>query len=174
MHVANYQTCNDCHETHGLQPKVEACQGCHQVDNPENIRQGSPDDYDGDGNTTEGVAEEIATMKEALYTAMQDYAATQLNKPIVYDPANYPYYYNDLNGNGQVDAEELNAQNRYATWSPRLLRAAYNYQYVTKDPGAYAHNATYIMQVLYDSIQDVGGSVQDMIRPPATGQGASQ
>ena len=34
-----------------------------------------------------------------------------------------------------------------------------------KDPGAYAHNPTYILQVLYDSIEDVGGDVTSLVRP---------
>jgi hypothetical protein len=46
-----------------------------------------------------------------------------------------------------------------------LLRAAYNYQYVAKDPGAFAHNAEYILQILYDSIKDVGGDTSGMERP---------
>src|SRR5262249_36535057 len=37
----------------------------------------------------------------------------------------------------------------------RLLRAAYNYQMASKDPGAFAHNAKYIIELLYDSIQDL-------------------
>jgi hypothetical protein len=46
-----------------------------------------------------------------------------------------------------------------------LLRAAYNYQYYQKDPSAFAHNSQYVAQILYDSIQDVGGSVSGMARP---------
>jgi hypothetical protein len=33
---------------------------------------------------------------------------------------------------------------------------AKNYQWVAKDPGAFAHNGKYILQVLYDSLQDLG------------------
>jgi hypothetical protein len=46
-----------------------------------------------------------------------------------------------------------------------LLRAAYNYQWVQKDPGAFAHNGKYILQVLYDSIADIGGDVTGLTRP---------
>ncbi|MCC6188392.1 MAG: polyheme membrane-associated cytochrome C, partial [Anaerolineales bacterium] len=44
----------------------------------------------------------------------------------------------------------------YASWTPGLLRAAYNYQYAQKDPGAFAHNGKYIIQILYDSLSGVG------------------
>ena len=47
------------------------------------------------------------------------------------------------NGDGKADKDEAKYPNRYKAWTPRLLRAAYNYQFVTKDPGAFAHNPTY-------------------------------
>jgi len=53
----------------------------------------------------------------------------------------------------------------YRTWTPDLLKAAYNYHYVIKDPGSYSHNPRYIMQLLYDSIDDLGGSTRGMTRP---------
>ncbi|MFZ2098403.1 MAG: hypothetical protein WAV05_17360 [Anaerolineales bacterium] len=45
------------------------------------------------------------------------------------------------------------------------MKATYNYQMSVKDPGAFAHNAKYILQILYDSIQDVGGDVTNLTRP---------
>jgi hypothetical protein len=45
------------------------------------------------------------------------------------------------------------------------LKAAYNYQYAQKDPGAFAHNAKYVLQVLYDSLEDIGADVSGMTRP---------
>ena len=33
----------------------------------------------------------------------------------------------------------------------KALRAAFNYQYYQKEPGAWAHNNKYIVQILYDS-----------------------
>ena len=35
---------------------------------------------------------------------------------------------------------------------PRLLQAAYNFQVTLKDPGGYAHNGKYHIELLYDSI----------------------
>jgi hypothetical protein len=148
--------------------KVDECAGCHQgVESAEdlhNIRM-DPTDYDGDGNMDEGIAGEVETMQEALYAALQDYAANTAEVGIVYDSHSYPYFFADTNGNGEADADEANFGNRYASWTPSMLRAAYNYQYSQKDPGAFAHNARYIMQVLYDSIQAMGGDVGGMTRP---------
>jgi predicted CXXCH cytochrome family protein len=49
----------------------------------------------------------------------------------------------------------MQAANAFKGWTARLLRATYNFQLATKDPGAFAHNAKYIIELLYDSIQDV-------------------
>ena len=64
--------------------------------------------------------------------------------------------------NGKVDADEATSDNAYASWTPRLLQSAYNYQYVQKDPGAFVHNPKYVMQFLYDSIKDLGGDVSKL------------
>ncbi|MBE7551771.1 MAG: hypothetical protein HS126_11950 [Anaerolineales bacterium] len=167
-HTEEAFACTDCHDTHGLNVKVELCADCHgdvaAEEDLQTIRESS-DDFDGDGNTDEGLAEEISTMREALYAAIRDYAQNEVGTAIAYNPQTHPYFFIDTNGNGEADPEESNGDNRYATWTPRLLRAAYNYQYSTKDPGAFAHNGMYIIQTLYDSLEDVGGDVSGMTRP---------
>lgn len=154
-HVDGFATCVDCHDTHGLTAKVDACAGCHNGQAPEEIRMTTQGDFDGDGDSAEGLAGEIDTLKEKLLAAIQAYATTVIAKPIVYSPSAYPYWFNDTNANGQLDAEEANADNRFASWSPRLLEAAYNYQYSVKDPGAFVHNGKYVIQVMIDSIKDL-------------------
>ena len=86
---------------------------------------------------------------------------------LLYDASRYPYYFVDTNGNGVADPDETDS---FASWTPNLLRAAYNYQWSVKDPGAFAHNGDYIMQVLFDSIEAVGGSTSGLTRPPVAGQ----
>ncbi|MEZ4869631.1 MAG: hypothetical protein R3C14_50365 [Caldilineaceae bacterium] len=165
---SNVSSCTDCHGAHSLEVDWESCIECHEeVETKEDIFaiRYYFDDWDGDGNTDEGVAGEIDTMLETLYSAMSQYADETIGTKLAYTPNSYPYFFIDTNGNGTVDADEANNDNRFNSWSPRLLRAAYNYQYVQKDPGAFAHNAPYILQVLYDSIEDVGGDVSSMTRP---------
>ncbi|MBN1179519.1 MAG: hypothetical protein JXD18_09920 [Anaerolineae bacterium] len=150
-HVAGFDTCVSCHDAHALELNAESCSTCHAgVADAAEIRI-SETDYDGDGDVEEGLAGEVATMTEALYAAMQDYSAG-IGNAVVYDGHAYPYFFNE-------------AGERYAGWTPRLLRAAYNYQYFQKDPGAYAHNGIYSVQVLYDAIADLGGDVSGMTRP---------
>lgn len=168
-HVNAADTCTECHSTHELVVDVEACADCHDgVETVEDLRtiRESEDDFDGDGNTTEGIAEEIDTLREALYAAIQQYGTEVAETDIVYNPQQHPYFFIDANGDGEIDAGD---SERFNAWTPRLLRAAYNYQYSTKDPGAFTHNGLYIIQILYDSLADLGQEVtvemEDMVRP---------
>jgi hypothetical protein len=171
QHIENFNTCVDCHEAHQLEVKVQACSGCHpsvtDLETLTTIRgPNSTEDYDGDGDVEEGIAGEIETIHAALYTAIQAYAAqTGGADAIVYDAHSYPYFFIDTDGDGEAGPGEAIYPNQYATWTPRLLRAAYNYQYASKDPGAFAHNGKYVLQVLYDTLEDIGGDVGGMIRP---------
>lgn len=167
-HAKEANNCTDCHGAHSLEVKWDTCIECHsEVETKEDLRsiRYNLDDWDGNGDTEEGVNAEIMNLRDALYVAMQAYATETAGAGIIYDSASYPYFFIDSNGNGEVDTEEINSDNRYATWTPRLLRAAYNYQYSGKDPGAFTHNAKYILQTLYDSIEDIGGDVSAMTRP---------
>lgn len=151
----------ECHNTHTQQVDPQVCADCHEgVDTLEAIFaiRMSEVDYDGDGDVTEGLYGEIATMRDALYAAMQQYTANNGGTAvIIYNPNAYPYYFAD-DGTG-------NPGENYSTWTPNLLRAAYNYQYSQKDPGAFAHNGKYLIQILYDSIKVMGGDVSGMTRP---------
>ena len=155
-HVDGYTTCIGCHDPHTLQIKIEECQACHTdvetVEDFKNVRMaGSLVDYDGDGDMSEGIASEIEGMREALYVAIQAYAADTLGAPLVYDAASYPYFFGDANADGAVTEGEEG----FASWSPRLLRAAYNFQVASKDPGGFAHGGKYLIELLYDSIEDL-------------------
>jgi hypothetical protein len=162
-HVESFDTCAECHDAHDLGVKTQICSMCHGVQDPHDIRR-SAVDFDGDGDTQEGLAGEIKTLHEVLYAAIQDYAANVAGTPIVYG-SGYPYIFIDTNNNGVADEDEVNRSNRYNAFTVRLLQATYNYQYVKKDPGAFAHNGKYIIQVLYDSLEDLGADMTGMVRP---------
>jgi len=154
LQVPMVDSCHECHDPHKLEVRTqETCIFCHNVvDGPRDIRRDTTTDYDGDGSSTEPLVEEIETLQEKLYAAIQDYAASASGTPIMYDSHSYPYWFND-NGQG------ANYGNRYQSFTPRLLMAAYNYQFIKKDPGGYAHNGNYIIQLLYDGIADLGTQV---------------
>ena len=106
-----------------------------------------------------------------LYAAIQAYcaaAADSVTPPsgasyVAYSSTGYPYWFKDTNRNGVVDADETTAMK----FDSKSLRAAFNYQYYQKEPGAWAHNNPYIAQILYDSIADLGGDVTGLTRPPS-------
>ena len=161
QHVEPYNRCTACHEPHATAVRATDCGACHQgVANTEALRQirMSKIDFDGNGRTDEGIAQEIENLKTRLLAAILAYAKT-LTKPIVYDSDENPYFFVDTNGNGVADKDETRISNRYNAWTPRLLKAAYNYQFVSKDPGAYAHNPSYTLQLLHDSLNDLGARV---------------
>lgn len=165
---AGTNQCADCHNAHKLEVDAEVCAECHDDDasleSIENIRDEFVD-YDGDGDDTEGVYFEEQQMLENLLAAIQTYAADTAGMAIAYSPTIYPYFVADTNGNGEVDPDEGTRENAYKNWTPRLLRAAYNYQWAQKDPGSFAHNGQYVLQALYDSLEDIGFDVSTMTRP---------
>jgi hypothetical protein len=173
-HVPDYDACTECHDPHSTAIDAAACQPCHAnvvaFGDIFTIRE-TDVDYDGDGNVSVGILQEINTLHSALYTVIQQYAADVVGTPIVYT-ADFPYWAIDSNGNGQVDEGEAGPANRYNAWTPRLLRAAYNYHYVIEDPGGFTHNARYILQLIYDAIQDLGEQVDvetgRYVRPEST------
>jgi hypothetical protein len=154
-HATGFETCIACHNQHTLKIDARQCNACHveavDIANFKNIRV-SRVDYDGDGDNTEGVKNEIETMRERLLLAIRLYAVkTKGLDNIVYEDRN-PYFFDE-------EGEP------YSTWTPRLLRAAYNYQYVVKGIGGYAHNSKYTIQLLHDSLNDLGAKTSAMTRP---------
>lgn len=164
-HVEGIETCADCHSSHTLEVKLERCQECHQdvktVEDLRNIRmEGSLADYDGDDDTKESIASELIGVQEKLLAAIQEYSKTVNNAPIAYSQTAYPYFVNDTNNDGQANDDEANGGNGYKSWTPRLLKAAYNYQLISKDPGGFAHNAKYMIQLAYDSLEDLNAKLE--------------
>jgi hypothetical protein len=160
-HAPGLETCIGCHDPHSLDVRVEACAGCHtnvdSVDDLKNIRMlaSEASDYDGDGDLTEGIYFEVQGLRAVLIEAIRAYTADRGLGAVCYAPDSYPYFFIDSDGDGQCSAEEATYAGRFASWTPRLLKAAYNLQVASKDPGGFAHNAKYIIQLLHDSVADL-------------------
>ncbi|MCK5546834.1 MAG: hypothetical protein KAI27_05635 [Rhodospirillaceae bacterium] len=170
-HWKSLNECVECHDPHGLEVRVETCVRCHEnVTDVKSLRgiRWAKTDFDGDGDKQEGISGEIATMHEKLLATIQVYGK-KVSKPIAYDAHAYPYFFYDSNANGVADKKEAVFKNQYKSWTPRLLKAAYNYQFVAKDTGAYTHNSRYVMQLLFDSIADLSSTTKTdvgaMVRP---------
>lgn len=105
----------------------------------------------------EGVYYEIEGLQETLYASIQTYAREVNGDGIVYDAVAYPYWFVDADGDGVADQADGKSVG-YSQWTPRLVKAVYNYQTSKKDPGAFAHGGKYIIELLFDSIEDVNAS----------------
>jgi hypothetical protein len=143
-HGTRLNDCVGCHMdpdggsdnyNHVFVPAVTDCAPCH----------GSPPaSFPELSGTPAASYQAIQALQPALLTAIEDYAATVLDEPIVYEP-HHPYWFNADDGEPYL-------------FDPTLLRAAYNYQVSLKEPAGYIHNGAYIQQLLHDSITDLGGT----------------
>lgn len=162
-HVDSVDTCVACHDQHATTVRIDKCAECHTgaktVEDLQKIRMnGSLKDYNGNGDTKEGIAAELKGLQDILMASIVAYANEVSKTPIVYDTATYPYYM-VAGADGKPVKNDKGANIAYNAWTARLLKAAYNYQVSAKDPGAFAHNAKYTIELLYDSINDLNGKL---------------
>jgi hypothetical protein len=155
FHARPVASCNSCHEPHTLEVDLEPCQTCHEADSVDDIRI-ARQSYDGSGNTSVGIRSDINANADRLLDMLRDYTQEVANAPVIHDGTRYPYFFLDANGDGVIDVSEGRPV-AYSSWTPRSLRAAYNWSLVTADPGNFAHNPYYSLELLYDSIADLAG-----------------
>ncbi len=154
MHVPGADTCVACHEPHSTSVETEGCLACHRgVDELRDIRTQHVD-FAGTGDRSGGIHSEIVGLQEQLLEAIRLYAEEIAGMPIAY-AGSFPYFFADPEGAGTLAEDQITRENRYQSWTPRLLKAAYNYQVALKDPGGYVHNPRYMLQILHDSLADL-------------------
>jgi hypothetical protein len=164
--------CIDCHNpidtdhSFRVEDNMAYCIICHTDDVvPSDIRSWPHDsDYDGDGDITETMRAELDGLAAALMTRMQQVAMSNAT-PLCYDEHVYPYFFNDTDGSGVCDGYEADYSNAFASWTPDLLGASFNYQLHIKEPGDWAHNFDYMAELLIDSTEALGGNISGFVRP---------
>ncbi len=98
-------------------------------------------------------------LQAILYAAIQTYAKEVAKTPDRLRSGNLSVLLAGCGRRWQA-CQERQGQCRWLQQvDARLLKAAYNYQVSVKDPGAFAHNAKYIIELLYDSIEDLNGKI---------------
>ncbi len=157
LHAKPIATCVSCHDPHSLKVAEETCATCHQTGNPADIRVQHVS-FDGSGDIEKGIKADIEANADKLKQTYITYAAKVAGTPMVFDGGRYPYFFADANGDGVIDQNAEGKVVAYASWTPRLLKAAYNWKVVTADPGIHAHNPYYALELLYDSIQDLASA----------------
>lgn len=153
FHARPVASCNSCHEPHTLEVQFEPCLTCHQASKPDEIRI-ARQSYDGSGNTSVGIKSDIQANAATLLDMIRAYSKDVIGAPMVYDGSRYPYFFTDANGDGAIDMADGKAV-PYGSWTPRSLRTAFNWKLVTADPGNFAHNPAYSLELLYDAIEDL-------------------
>jgi hypothetical protein len=164
--------CKFCHMqegSHSFEPEIsDTCTYCHL--NATSVDDITPafrveDNYD--SNPATKPKAELGVFQARLYAAIQAYckaktdAATPGATYVVYNPAAYPYFVVDSNKNGVWDSNEATAPK----FDTKAFRATFNYNFSIKEPGCWAHNPKYTLQILYDAIQDLGGNLTGLVRP---------
>ncbi len=153
LHAKPVQTCLSCHDPHNLEVVADTCLMCHTTGDPDLIRI-TRQSHDGSGDTSKGIKHDIAANAARLKSMIFDYAAEIAGTPVVYNGEGYPYFFTDANGDGLAD-EGDGGPIAYNAWTPRLLKAVYNYKFVTSDHGIHVHNPHYALELLYDSMKDL-------------------
>jgi hypothetical protein len=144
---------------------VEACAACHGDVSMDDLRgMSSTGDFNGNGDVTEGLRAEYRALRDVMYVELQKYAKATAGTGITYNPDAYPYWFVDANGDDKAD--EVDGKTvAYSTWTPRLMKAAYNYNFLRKNPDVHIHNGKYGIQIAIDTIEDLGGDVTKFARP---------
>jgi len=155
-------------ETGGDNTVQATCNGCHynltdfdDLGKPFGNRNV---DYDGDG-IGESFRHEVDGMQARLILQMNVYAKANGYSPIMYTPKVYPYFAKATCYQQDPGCQPAPAGN-YSFPNAQFLGAAYNY-HLAQDPGAGIHNHKYVIQLLYDAIENLGGvgAVAGLTRP---------
>ena len=106
-------------------------------------------DYDGDGNTSEGIYDELVGLRDKLLARRSASTARSTARRSATPSTAYPVLVRRRRRRRQpARPAEAVAANAFKSWTARLVRATYNFQLARKDPGAFAHNAKYVIELL--------------------------
>ena len=140
------------HMSHNGRMNSAVCQSCHPgLTDFESFRLYARD-MDGDGSA-ENIKDEIDGLKELIIGELK-------NADIYYNPNAYPYFF-------KVPSPQI-VPNRVTSWRESQLEAAFNLNFVEKEPGAYAHNFKYAVQILRDSYEVLAGKALNGVRPSSS------
>lgn len=153
FHARPIESCVTCHNPHTLKISETTCLTCHEDGALDAIRI-SRISFDGSGDLSKGIRSDLAANADLLKAMLTEYSVAVTGTPLVFEP-HYPYFFADADRDGRADTAEGGGSVAYKAWTPRLLKAAYNWKFVTADPGAFAHNPHYAFELLYDSIEDL-------------------
>ena len=136
------------YNSYGGTDNVGPCQACHPgVTAFDQISAG--EDWDGNG-LAQSAEVEIQGLRDQLLAAIEAYDQNPADStPDVFHQEAYPYF---IKNTGQ-------------SFDAALAKATFNWQFIYKDPGAFAHNGRYAGELLRDSIENLTGTSLGGSRP---------
>lgn len=158
LHARPVETCASCHDPHSLTVAEQTCMTCHQTGTAGDIRI-SRVSFDGSGDTRKGIRRDIDNNAARLLGMIEDYATRVSGVPLIYEGSRHPYFFADTNGDGVIDQNDGKPA-PYGAWTPRLLKAAYNWKFVGSDKGIHVHNPHYALELLYDAMEELAGPLE--------------
>lgn len=157
--------CHDPHTTSVVPVTASSCGRCHfneatglpvaNFTELEESRQFGFEgvDVDGDG-TVESLKNELLGLGDVVYGRIQKYGEKIAGTPICVGN-NRAYILSDP----AVACGTAPNAVAYNKFTPRLLKAVFNYLMWQNDTGAWAHNPRYAVEVAYDTAMDLNGAL---------------
>lgn len=118
----------------------------------------------GDAAAVAAAAAFLNLEEEDFAAALSVLDASLAERGFLFSPS-YPYFYNDLNANGVLDPAEIDRNNGVKNWNSvgdadttgattgkGNMGAAFNFNLLEHDPGAFVHNRMYAKRLIFDSI----------------------
>jgi hypothetical protein len=176
--------CTNCHDAHGLAiPTTFTCGfGCHAT------HAGTSDQTMAGlrlktgrwymSGTDQGVYQNFLQMRALLYTAIQRYSLAKGNvgagtAVICFNDGagGDSFFLGTAEGQSDGGCSTLlwGKPGSNTAYTPRLLRAVYDYRLLVQDPGAWAHNPRYATEIMYDAIRDLNMGIQPASQINMTG-----
>jgi len=185
------QDCIGCHlyttnqetggvkKDHDFRPNMEDCSSCHAGEDDFPLEDfedlGKPFgysnvDYDGDG-AAESFRHEMDGLMDKLVLALNIHAKSVGRPPLMFVEGQTRLslvtngcYIQDGCIPESVPIPPSTTPPSYSAYDLQMVKGAYNWN-AARDRAAAIHNHKYIIQTMYDSIVDLGGSPAGLIRP---------
>jgi len=152
----SFNIVGEVHESEKV--NVSGCVGCHkdikQLSGTDMFDIKAKADYDRDG-TVEAVQVEVQGLLDALVNENGTGYLQTMNPPMFKKDAKATFH--EL-GSGWAGSKS-------GSWSEAQIGALWNYKMIIEDRSRGVHNATYTMQVLYDTLKALNPRLNESLRP---------
>ena len=112
-------------------------------------------DYDGDGNTSEGIYDELVGLRDKAAGAASPVRQGARHADLLFGRTAIPTGSSTPTATAPARPPRRCPRTGSRAGPRAWCGPAYNFQLASKDPGAFAHNAKYVIELLHDAVADV-------------------